>query len=302
MIKQEFLESNQFWSRVVEVTQHAIKIGALHSIATECELFQDGEIKFIVRILDNLHRKDQAKKAQKKRQKSHPQTFNPFLPYEQDLLVRNLSDTHVCILNKFNVVEHHLLLITREFEPQENLLNLADFMAMSQTLQAIDGLGFYNGGKLAGASQAHKHLQVVPLPIAPNINQIPVEKVILSASNSNQIAVSNSFPFRHAIAFFDLLTAQNSLEMAHILFNYYSKLLEKVGLNSNSKKQSGAYNLLITRKWMFLIPRSQESFESININSLGFAGALLVKNEKQRQILWHHKPMNILKKVAIEIA
>ena len=34
---------------------------------------------------------------------------NPFLPYEEDLYVCDLSPTHVCLLNKFNVVDHHFL-------------------------------------------------------------------------------------------------------------------------------------------------------------------------------------------------
>lgn len=301
MIKKEFVESNRLWQRVMEVTQQALKQGALHSIATECELIKDHDIEFIVRIVDNLQRKDKAKKEQKQKQKSNPKTFNPFLPYEKDLFVCDLSDTHVCILNKFNVLPHHLLLITREFELQENLLTLADFAAMSQVLQEIDGLGFYNGGKLAGASQPHKHLQVIPLPMAPNIEGIPVEKLIFSAQTSNHIGISSEFPFAHAIAFFNLLEEKSTLKMAQTLLNYYYQLLAKLGLDNSSKKQSQAYNLLITRKWMFLIPRSQESFKSININSLGFAGALLVKNEKQRQTLLKHKPMKILKKVAVKI-
>jgi ATP adenylyltransferase len=300
-MENEFSEANKFWQRVIEVTQHAVNTGALHSIPTECELIEDGGIEFIVRILDNLERKDQAKKEQKQKQKSSQKTFNPFLPYEQDLFVSDLSDTHVCILNKFNVVDHHLLLITREFESQENFLNLADFTAICHVLREIDGLGFYNGGKLAGASQPHKHLQVVPLPMAPNTNKIPVEKLILSTQVPNKVAISPHFPFLQAIAFFDLMVPKSTLEIAKIILDYYHQLLEKVGLESSGKKQSGAYNLLITRKWMFLVPREQESFKSISINSLGFAGALLVKNEKRRQILLKHKPMNILQKVAIKL-
>lgn len=301
MMNKDCSQSNNFWQRVIEVTEHALNISALHPIPTECELIEDHGIEFIVRILDNLGRKDKAKKEQKQKQKSSNKPFNPFLPYEKDLFVSDLSDTHVCILNKFNVVDHHLLLITREFESQENLLNLADFTAICHVLREIDGLGFYNGGKLAGASQPHKHLQVVPLPMAPNSNKIPVEKLILSSKASNHITISPHFPFLQAIAFFDLMEEKSTVEMAHILLEYYHQLLEKVGLENSGPKQSGAYNLLMTRKWMFIIPRGEESFKSISINSLGFAGALLVKNEKRRQILLKHKPMNILQKVALKL-
>ena len=36
---------------------------------------------------------------------------------------------------------------------------------MNAILAEFDGLGFYNGGETAGASQPHKHLQIVPLPL-----------------------------------------------------------------------------------------------------------------------------------------
>ena len=41
----------------------------------------------------------------------------------------------------------------------------ADFDALARGLAAIDGLAFYNGGTVAGASQPHKHLQLVPVPL-----------------------------------------------------------------------------------------------------------------------------------------
>jgi len=80
----------------------------------------------------------------------------------------------------------------------------------------------------------------------------------------------------------------------------YHKLLRAVGLGAvDDDRQSGAYNLLATREWMLIVPRSQEDFQSISVNSLGFAGALLVKNESEMQILKQHGPMAILKEVAI---
>ena len=295
--------ANKLWQKVIRATQHALSTGALHSIPTEFELVEQDEIKFVVRILDSLQRKDKTKKQQKQKQKASGGTFNPFLPYEEDLFVTDLSQTHVCLLNKFNVVNHHLLLITREFEEQEDLLNVADFTAMWQVLREIDGLGFYNGGRLAGSSQPHKHLQVVPYPFAPKVTRIPMETVIASSrlADGNPIATSRHLPFQHAIAFFNSLNEPPALEAAKITLDYYYQLLDTVSLENSGKKQSGPYNLLITREWMSVIPRSRDSFKSIAINSLGFAGALLVKNEKQRQTLLKYKPMNILKKVAVEI-
>jgi len=63
---------------------------------------------------------------------------NPFLPYEEALWVRHLSPTHTLLLNKFNVVAHHLICVTREFEQQTQPLTAADFEATWTAMQVID--------------------------------------------------------------------------------------------------------------------------------------------------------------------
>ncbi|MES9860967.1 MAG: hypothetical protein ABW157_17270 [Candidatus Thiodiazotropha sp. LLP2] len=45
---------------------------------------------------------------------------------EPSLTVSELSPTHIAVLNKFNVVNHHLLIVTSKFESQERLLNECD--------------------------------------------------------------------------------------------------------------------------------------------------------------------------------
>ncbi|MBE9193038.1 phosphorylase [Gloeocapsopsis crepidinum LEGE 06123] len=288
------LEPGTLWTKVVEQTKYALRTGALQSIPTDYEYVEQNGISFLVRTLSNLVRKDEAKQA---KNTAVAKDFNPFLPYEEDLFVADISNTHLCLLNKFNVVDYHLLMITRAFEDQENWLNWRDFQAMWVTLAEIDGLAFYNGGKIAGASQKHKHLQLVPLPLAEKVN-LPIERAIATAKFTGSIGTSSMFPFVHAIALLDpSWTLDNA---ATAMLECYQNLLHAVGLNTNefkSDKQSGAYNLLATRQWMLVVPRSQESFESISVNSLGFAGSLFVRNDEQMQILKHYGPMTVLQQV-----
>lgn len=293
------LKPGTLWTSVKERTKHALQCGALLSIPTEFEFVEQNEVRFLVRILSNLVRKDAAKQQQKKQTASSSKDFNPFLPYDEDLFVADISDTHVCILNKFNVVEYHLLIITRVFEEQESLLTVEDFVAMLACLADFDGLVFYNSGKSAGASQRHKHLQVVPLPLTPSGVQIPIEPLLASAKFQDSIATIPGFPFVHAFATIDPHWAKSPLITAEATLDCYHKLLRAVGLDVVDGRQSGAYNLLATREWMLIVPRSQEHFQSISVNSLGFAGALLVRNEEQMQILKNQGPMTILKNVAL---
>ena len=290
-------ESSILWRRLVEQTDYAIKCGALQSIPTNYEFVEQGGIRFLVRILANLVRKDAANSSAKTEK-----DFNPFLPYEEDLFVADISDTHVCLLNKFNVVDHHLLIVTRAFVEQESWLNLADFQAMWLALAEIDGLAFYNSGSIAGASQRHKHLQLVPLPLVDDGVEMPIAPLLKTAKFEDGVGTIPDLPFVHGIAKFDPSWINSPDAAAEITLKCYLNLQKAVGLLNDVEKigdrPNGAYNLLATREWMMVVPRSQEFFQGISINSLGFAGALLVRNQEQKQLLLETGPLNILAAVA----
>ncbi|MDY6898752.1 MAG: phosphorylase [Cyanobacteriota bacterium] len=303
-VNQEILlKPGSLWQRIQEQTKHGLECGALQSIATDYEFVEENGVNFLVRILTNLTRKDEAKKKQNKAAKKG-KDFNPFLPYEEDLFVSDISRTHLCLLNKFNVVENHLLMVTREFEEQDSLLNWQDFQAMWACLAEIDGLVFYNGGKIAGASQKHKHLQLVPTPLAPNQTEsIPIAPLFTSAVFEGDVGRVPDLPFVHGFCRFnaDLINSPN--DAAQITLELYQKLLKAVNLlnEGTDNNSSIAYNFLATREWMFIVPRSEEHFESISVNSLGFAGALLVRNQEQMQMLKDCKPMEVLQRVGVNL-
>jgi sulfate adenylyltransferase (ADP) / ATP adenylyltransferase len=295
------LEPGTLWKKIVDRSLLALECGALKSIPTECEFIEQDGIRFLVRILTNLDRKQKAKEQQEKAQEKSGKEFNPFLPYEEDLFVADISETHLFLLNKFNVVDHHLLMITRSFEEQENWLTLQDFEAMWVGLAEFEGLAFYNGGTAAGASQRHKHLQLVPFPLVPDGLNLPIDPAISDTQFRGTVGTVPSFPFVHAIAKLDPTWVRSPLEAAEETLALYWTLLDAVGLShdeTNSNRQTGAYNLLATRQWMLIIPRSQESFKSIAVNSLGFAGALLVRNAEQMERLKAVSPLKILQGVA----
>ena len=273
-------ESGSLWSRLEAQTAHGHKTGELHSIDTTFATVESGGIPFKVYILANLSRKEDARKEQGKTKPA-----NPFLPYEEDLYVTDISDTHVCLLNKFNVVDHHFLIVTKAFEPQENWLNLADFEALTKCLSEVDGLGFFNGGTVAGSSQPHKHLQVVPTENEP----VPIEKAI-APLEKNAVVRSPQLPYRHAILRWETLP-----EPRQVLENYH-QLLNAIGIESDRWQgtQTAPYNVLCRRQWMMLVPRSQEKYAGISVNSLGFAGSLLVKDSATLEQLIDISPIKLL--------
>ncbi|MGL5833628.1 MAG: ATP adenylyltransferase family protein, partial [Waterburya sp.] len=237
---------------------------------------------------------------QSEQEKKTGKLVDPFLPYEPDLFVGDISSSHICLLNKFNVVDNHLLIVTRAFEEQTDLLNLQDFAALWSCMLEMDGLAFYNAGKLAGASQRHKHLQLIPLPFLPDVVHLPIELAIANTTCVNSHVTITSFPFRHAIAFLDLSPHYSPTTAAKIMLDNYHALLNQVGLkvDSDTQQQPGAYNFLATKNWMLIVPRSQESFQNIPINSLGFAGSLFVRDRTSLELLKELTPLKLLTNVA----
>jgi len=284
-----------------EVSARAFASGALLPIHTDCEYVEDNGVRFVVRILSNLVRKDEdrLKRAQEKK-------GNPFLPYEKDLFVTDLSPTHLALLNKFNVMEKHLLIVTREFEEQEDLLNPSDFQALWTCMAEYDAVGFYNGGEAAGASQAHKHLQVVPLPLADQGPAIPIQPLVDEIKEIGRITRLRGFDFRHCFARLELDSSGLPLSPASQSFGLYRDMLSELGMSvpreGEAVKQSGPYCLVVTRQWMLLVPRSQEFYHDISINSLGFAGCLLVR--KQEYLALFTKitgPLDLLREVSLPL-
>jgi ATP adenylyltransferase len=292
MVQSPLLEPGTLWTTIQLRTEHALRCRALQPVPTEIEFVEQDGIRFLVRLLPALARKDESTNKQNRENAASAKDRNPFLPYEKDLFVADISDTHVCLLNKFNVVDYHVLLVTRRFEEQESLLNRADFEALWICMREFESLGFYNAGKIAGASQRHKHLQVVPLPLAASGPRLPIEATLAGTCFQGSLGTAPRLPFVHALARLDI-GMQSPWQAAEALFEAYVALLQAVS------RRGGAYNLLVTRRWMLLVPRSRECFDSISINALGFAGALLVRNQQQMQVLRIQGPLTILKNVAV---
>lgn len=285
---------------VVRQTEHALRCGALQPIVTEKRFIEDAGVRFLVRVVPALQRKD----AERRERAAGAKPANPFLPPEPDLLVGEVSATHRAVLNKFNVIEHHLLLVTREFQPQERLLDQADFYALARCMGGLDGFGFYNGGEAAGASEAHKHLQFVPLPLADEGPPVPVAPLIAGAQDDGPILAVPGFPFRHALARLEPAVWEGA-EVAVRLLDAYRRLLAAVGIrelpSEGGPRQSGPYNLLLTRDWMLAVPRSRECWEGISVNALGFAGSLFLRHPEHLESLRRMGPMTLLARVGLPL-
>lgn len=299
-------EPGTLWPSILRRSEHAIESGALHSIDTVATTVDAGGVSFVIRQVSSLARKASERRQQGEQDKQGERkapSADPFLPYEPDLFVADVSSTHVALLNKFNIVDHHLVVATRAFEEQECLLGLADFEAWCACLAEFDGLGFYNGGDAAGASQRHKHMQIVPLPICLDGAGVPIQTLFVDARHGEQAGTLPRLPFANA---FTWLTPSPPERAAQMAFERYDALLNALELGverddpSVCPRQRAPYNLLLTRTWMLLVPRTTECVEGISINALGFAGSLVVRDAEQLDAIRRLGPLEVLRRVACE--
>ncbi|MFT5163965.1 MAG: ATP adenylyltransferase [Alteromonadaceae bacterium] len=235
-----------FWSSAQQVAKVALANNSLLPISTKPMVIEQNGIHFYLHVLNaNLQRKI-----------NHAKTSpNPFSPYNQDMYVGPAGDSHVCLLNKFPVLAPHLLICSKPFIEQSSPLDITDFTAWLLGYDQSDIFGFYNGGRLAGASQPHRHMQLVKtdIPLAPLI-------------------LSSQLPFKHRLFVYDKLDAQA------LMADYLSGMNE---LGLYDSQQCQPYNLLLTNSWMLIIPRSTNNLNGIFANGINYSGHFLIKNQSQ---------------------
>lgn len=263
---------------MVDRADAALASGALHSFECALEFVEDRGVEFVLRIATKFPVGETAAG----RSADAPELpSDPFAAPEPALIVRDLTPTHRAILNKFCVLREHLLVVTREYEDQRELLGERDFEALAICMEDAEVLAFYNGGAEAGASRTHKHLQIVSLPLSPR-HSVPMDTLLAQAKPP--------LGFRHA--FTVLRPGQVSRPAA--MLEAYLELHRSAGL-----RVPQPYNLLVTHEWMLVVPRSRDRFEGISINSLAFAGSFFVRDAKAAHAIAAAGPMSVLRSVAM---
>jgi ATP adenylyltransferase len=289
------LEQGRLWELVDARVARAIERGSLMPLETERVVVEDCGVPFLVHVLAAIEAKQRERRSQERT------GVNPFLPHDPDLWVCGLGPRHHCLLNKFNVLERHVLIVTRELAPQEAALERGDLEALARCMAEGEALGWYNAGEVAGASQEHRHLQVVPVPLGEGPEATPVD-VVLDAS---QLAAGRieAFGFVHAVAGMELDWTAPAKLLGQELEKVYQELMRRVGLWPGSRTgdevRTEPYNLLVTRRWMLLVPRRQEHFGRLSINALAFAGSLLVRNQEELAAVRASGPMTVLQKITV---
>ena len=283
------MAAEQFWKQALVCSDAALSTAALKPLPTDLDYISgwDG-VTFELRHLSGLPPRHLRSAGPKP---------NPFRPWDRELEVAAIGEQHVLILNKYPVQFGHMLLITQTWAPQKGWLSLADWTAVAEVDQDTTGLWFFNSGPEAGASQPHRHLQLLPrrlnTPTCPRQHwfehhshqpdKSPTERALVTALSRS--CVMQRF--------------ENQDLDGPLLWRSYLDLCERIGLGSpNTDPQPLApYNMLLTRQWMALVRRLRDGVNGFSVNALGFAGYLLSTERSDRHWLRQSGPEALLGEV-----
>ena len=267
-----------YWEKALHKSKISINSKSLFPLKTKDitkNLYKGDD--FIIRELDNTIFKKNFLIGPK---------VNPFKPWEKILEIDSIGNNHQLILNKYPVQIGHILLITNKWKEQNGWIDINDWEAIREVNKDTTGLWFFNSGPLAGASQPHRHIQL--LRRDPSELSCPRENWILDFNNINY---ENKKFCKNIIIkkFSKSLNEENIPEI-------YKELSYRLDLGDPNvdKKPRYPYNLIFTNSWMILIKRKTDNLYGFSINALGFAGYLLVTKKSNIKYLKKYGPEKLL--------
>lgn len=265
------------------VSRDALAAGALVPLRTEQVAHPGWEPFLVRRLLDP---------TPKHLRQAGPRP-NPFRPWDRRLEVQGLND-HVVLLNKYPVEPRHLLLITRGWEPQQGWLDSRDWRAVAGLMAQVRGLWFFNSGPDAGASQPHRHLQLLPRDADQPL--CPLE------AGFRRMAGGGAAPWPWRLGL-EGLPAGEGGPGAAILEGTYRRLCaaEGLGCPDDDPRPRHPHNLLFGRDWMAVVPRVLEGSRGFSLNALGFAGYLLATEASDLDWLRSHGPLPLLRAASVAV-
>ena len=235
------------------------------------------------------------------------------------------------MLNKFAVIPEHGILATKDFKPQTHVLEVSDLEATRACIEAFEEegstaskeeegekevgmsspdrrpsrgglLAFFNSGEHSGASQSHRHIQLLPVErMRDGLEEAR------GTSGSAWTVLADQLDERETpfLTFSERVRLDMSAEDIHKAYlRLYRRACRAVamhagrsdGISSDSAAPMEgeariSYNLAMTRDNLVICPRLAEGAEirasdgslvgAVALNGTVLAGTALVKNEAE---------------------
>jgi ATP adenylyltransferase len=249
---------------------------------------------------------------------------DPFENPPADLLVIALprkDPSHNLVLNKYPVIPNHSIIATKTSKPQTDILEEDDLAITHACLRAwSEGsshdsprrlFAFFNSGEHSGASQPHRHLQLLPFEDMASSTALRDDWTLLVDKMNHPVPGKPPFlhhpsiPFRHYAL--RVPSRPSSSELHQMYLALYRAAVQAVREFSaeppaedklEGRRPTAAaisYNLAMTADMMAICPRrsetaavpSSEGEGSVAINGTILAGTLMVKDPVEWDSLQH---------------
>ena len=272
------------WQKALNVSDNALRCSSLSPLSSSLDrIVRYQQSNFEIRSLTS---------AMPKHLNKYGPKDNPFAPWDKALEISPINSSHTLILNKYPISKGHMLLITNEWNPQNGWLEMADFDALSVVDRDTSGLWFFNSDTAAGASQPHRHLQL----LRRSLGESPCPRSIWFCNSLGHINYK-----KLTTSSFNIESRKNrsGLYYDKELYTLYLSLCASLGLGNPNEdiKPKHPYNLLISNNWMAIFSRSREEYKGFSVNALGFAGYLLATSESDINWLDKEGPLALLNAV-----
>ncbi|CAK7268717.1 bifunctional AP-4-A phosphorylase/ADP sulfurylase [Sporothrix epigloea] len=289
--------------------------GDLTFFPTQVALLRVHGVPFQLRFAPSL-----AKKPKPSDDKISKVPSKPFDPFENPppglLIVPQVGEagsfTHRLVLNKFAISQDHSILATSDFRPQTHLLEAGDLAAAYACVNAYHEEGeelyvFYNSGTHSGASQPHRHLQLLPVRrmqegVEPQMREecggtmdgILVDQLAWTSATLPifvavaQLPESGGASAATLHATYLALYRQACAAAIHTsAINADGETVDAAAEESGTIPARMSYNLALTRKSMAILPRTAEGSMvspgggTLSLNGTVLAGTALVKSDAE---------------------
>ncbi|KAI0330995.1 hypothetical protein GY45DRAFT_1249770 [Cubamyces sp. BRFM 1775] len=312
-------------AKLPEAFDKARASGDLLFFPSSVHTHTEHDVEFQIRLCPALQNKprlptpdfsEDAPTAKEQEKKRHDPFAPPYVPnlYLGEVRDEAEGNEYVILFNKYSVVPHHILMVTKDFQSQTSPLMPPDLVQAYLFLVAAKKAGrkffaFYNCGDLSGASQPHKHLQLIPI----EDDGPPVEKLARAAKIEHEerpFALSQ-LPYANHVRRLPSSLASASpatLEpaLAHAFLALLDLAISTVRHDGTYPPGPPSYNVVLTLEHVHVVPRRREAHtlartgEALSVNALGFAGMLLVKSARELEAVREEGVGNILRGVGLE--
>ncbi|EEP76693.1 predicted protein [Uncinocarpus reesii 1704] len=262
--------------------------GALLFTETELATIRLSNIPFQLRFCRALAKKPTRSAAPSPKVDGAASRTDPFANPLSDLLIAEIppsQPSHILVLNKFPIIPNHFILATKDFQPQDHLLDKEDLGIAFDCLRSWEDspeqparrrlFAFFNSGEHSGASQPHRHIQFIPVedmsPLDGDLGWTPLVDRMAHAFKGTNIDRPVLLPLPFAC--YGLPLAPNpsadDLHRAYIsLYTYATHAAQKSQSEPFNNEQPAvlqargpsviSYNLAMTATAMVLCPRLSE--------------------------------------------